>query len=300
MVITPSSVDRGACIEQFSQFPSEKEYLYVPMSFLQPLGSANDVCFIPASRGLVNAYAVRINCNLKSETVEQLISKKKDMHIAAFVAAVDEVRNEIQAEFDACNGAARLARDRTRHQKDTGLGGEEGKGSWDMADVLSCITNQCTAVLQRHKALPPADFVDDGNFRSLVTDVLNTKQHAKEKLRLWLHDDNQLVVFWSGYTLRDAHRLWLGCVRRRLSIACGQTGSTADAAASAALLLLQVKGRVKSRAGDINTDGEAAFVEAGGDGWDPEDVRASCAFGPSLWALTVLRCAGVCPVFGWL
>jgi hypothetical protein len=29
MVITPSSVDRGACIEEFSQYPKEKEFLYV-------------------------------------------------------------------------------------------------------------------------------------------------------------------------------------------------------------------------------------------------------------------------------
>jgi hypothetical protein len=269
MVITPSSVDRGACIEQFSQYPSEKEYLYVPMSFLQPLAGADDNFLIPASRGFVNAYSVRINCNLKSETVDQLVSKKKDMHIAAFAAAVDEIWNEIQAESERCDITSRLLRDRTRHQRDTGLGGVEGKGSWDVTDVLSCIMCQCNVVLQRHKALPPADFVDDSNFRSLVADVLNTKQFAKEKLRLWLNDDNQLVVFWSGYTLRDAHRLWLGHVRKKLRIA----RDNSKAAAAAALLLLQVKGRVKSCSTDINTDGEAAFVEAGGDGWDEEDVR---------------------------
>jgi ankyrin repeat protein len=128
---------------------------------------------------------------------------------------------------------------------------------------------QCYAALERHKTLPPAEFVDEGMFRLLVTDLLNTKQFAKEKLRLWLHDDNQLVVFWSSYTLRDAHRLWLGLVRRRIKAA---QSSRLDDAASAALLLLQVKGRVRSCVTDCNLDGEPLFVEAGGDGWDEEDV----------------------------
>ena len=269
MVITPSSVDRGACIEMFSQYPSEKEFLYAPMSFLQPLGSFDDTYLIPASRGFVNAYAVRINSNLKSDTVEQLVSKKKDMHLAAFVAVVDEIRSDLQAEADSCNIDARLLRDRTRHQIDIGSGGVEGKAAWNVSDVLGVIIKQCTEVLQRHRALQPSEFVDDSNFRSLVTDLLNTKQFAKEKLRLWLHNDNQLVVFWSGYTLRDAHRLWLGHVRRRLSIAHSNGACTADAA----LMLLKVKGRVRSCASDCNTDGESAFVEAGGDGWEEEDVR---------------------------
>jgi hypothetical protein len=270
MVITPSSVDRGACIEQFSQYPSEREFLYVPMSFLQPLGGPDDNHLIATSHGFVSAYAVRINSNLKTDTVEQLVSKKKDMHVAAFSAAIDEIWHEIQTEAIECNADDRLLRDRTRHQKDMGFGGVDVDFSWSVAEVLSCIMKQCNSVLQRHKALPPADFIDDNMFRSLVTDLLNTKQFAKEKLRLWLHDDNQLVVFWSGYTLRDAHRLWLGRVRKRLSSA-GEHPSSA--AAAAAMLLLQVKGRVRSHITDCNTDGESAFVEAGGDGWNEEDVR---------------------------
>ena len=86
-----------------------------------------------------------------------------------------------------------MARDRTRDQKDSGLGGVQGKGCWRLTDVLECIMQQCLVILQRHKALPPADYVDDIIFRSLVTDLLNTKQWSKEKLRLWLHDDNQFV-----------------------------------------------------------------------------------------------------------
>ena len=291
MVITPSSVDRGACIEEFSQYPAEKEFLYVPMSFLQPLGSPDDTSLVACDRGFVRAYAVRINSNLKSDTVEQLLSKKKDMHIAAFAAMVDEVRHEIEVEAAACGGEARLARDRTRDQKDTGLGGVQGKGCWSLADVLLCIMKQCEAVLQRHRALPPSDFVDDSMFRALVTDLLNTNQFAKEKLRLWLNDDNQYVVFWAGYTLRDAHRLWLGLVRRRLT-AAHHSAKQSDVAA-AALLLLQVKGRVRTSAADCNTDGEVAFVEAGGDGWDEEEVRALAQAGCDVGAADAMGRSGL-------
>ncbi len=268
MVITPSSVDRGACIEQFSQYPLEKEFLYVPMSFLQPFGLPSDSYLLACAAGFVAAYPVRINSNLKTDTVEQLVSKKKDSHVASFAAALDEVWHDLQAEASRCNAESRLCRDRTRNQKDTGLGGVEGAGCWSVADVLGCIMKQCTAALQRHKTLSPDTFVDEAMFRLLVTDLLNTKQFAKEKLRLWLHDNNQLVVFWSGYTLRDAHRLWLNHARKQVRAA--QTDGLN--AASAALLLLQVKGRVRTCVADRSIDGETAFVEAGGDGWDAEDV----------------------------
>jgi hypothetical protein len=274
MVITPSSVDRGACIEQFSQYPSEREFLFVPLSFLQPSEAFDGRFLLPCSRGFVSAYVVRINSNLKSETVEQLLSKKKDMHIAALSSMLDEVQHDLQALASSGDVESRLLRDRTRHQVDLGLGGVSRTGTWSHSEILGCIMKQCNAVLVRQKSLPPSDFVDDFTFRSLVSDLLNTKQFAKEKLQLWLHDDSQLVVFWSGYTLRDSHRLWLSHTRKSLQLA--QTQRNPDRIAHSALTLLQVKGRVRTSAEELSTDGEAAFVEAGGDGWQEEDVCALC------------------------
>ena len=39
MEIVTSSIDRGACIRDFSQYPAEVEYLWVPCSFLEPSAS---------------------------------------------------------------------------------------------------------------------------------------------------------------------------------------------------------------------------------------------------------------------
>jgi hypothetical protein len=38
LVIRTGAVDRGACLRDFSQYPAEEEYLWLPLSFVQPDG----------------------------------------------------------------------------------------------------------------------------------------------------------------------------------------------------------------------------------------------------------------------
>jgi hypothetical protein len=68
--IHPSSVDRGADISEFSQYPAEKEWLFVPYSFVQ--GDGRQRTEIVAGGGVITVVSVRVNINLKTETVEEL------------------------------------------------------------------------------------------------------------------------------------------------------------------------------------------------------------------------------------
>ena len=77
MEIHPNSVDRGADISEFSQYPGEKEFLIVPYSFVQ--GDGRQRTEITDGGGVLTVISARVNINLKTETLEQLLGKKKSM-----------------------------------------------------------------------------------------------------------------------------------------------------------------------------------------------------------------------------
>ena len=88
-----TSIDRGACVREFSQYPAEVEYIYVPCSYLEPTGV--DALEESSDGGLVRVHYVRMNANLKSFTVEELKDRKKKMHLAAFKYLIVEAEREI-------------------------------------------------------------------------------------------------------------------------------------------------------------------------------------------------------------
>jgi hypothetical protein len=75
MVIETSSIDRGADISEFSQYPGEKEFLYLPCSFLQRARQGNGRAQV-VDGGLVAFVSVRVNLNIKTQTVEELREQK--------------------------------------------------------------------------------------------------------------------------------------------------------------------------------------------------------------------------------
>ena len=83
MVIEATSVDRGADISEFSQYPGEKEFLWVPCSFVQRAQTGGGRVQV-VDGGLVTFVPVRVNLNLKTETVEESLEKKKSMHVTGF------------------------------------------------------------------------------------------------------------------------------------------------------------------------------------------------------------------------
>ena len=66
-------VDRGASVEWLSQYPSEREILFAPLTGLEVTGKKVD--------GQVLVVSVRLNVNMMSQTIEEVIAKMQRSHL---------------------------------------------------------------------------------------------------------------------------------------------------------------------------------------------------------------------------
>jgi ankyrin repeat protein len=269
--ISPNSVDRGADISLFSQYPAEREYLFVPYSFIQ--GEGRQRTEVVTGGGVLTVVPVRVNINLKTETTEELKEKKKRLHLVSARAMVEEVRYELGEWAKSAEAEARLQRDPTRNQTDSGF----WKGRTCTASTLAAaIFEQFSAILKRHEATDVKDYVDDGVFRALVCEILDAKAWAKEKKEVWMQDSSQFICILQSWSLRECHRHWGLFLRKRI----GHAASGSSGRAAASLELLMSRGLVKRSArGETNADGEDLLVQAGSDGWASMDIQAAVAAG---------------------
>jgi WD40 repeat protein/flagellar motor protein MotB len=101
MVIESSSIDRGADISDLSQYSCEKEFLFLPCSFIQRArqGTRRSQLVQVIDGGLVSFVSVKININIKTQTVEELLQQKKSMHMASAKAMLAEVEFQLQGDL---------------------------------------------------------------------------------------------------------------------------------------------------------------------------------------------------------
>ncbi len=183
MVMETTSVDKGADISMFSQYPCEKEFLWVPCSFVQrAIGVGSRVEVVDG--GLVTFVPVKVNLNLRMETVEELKEKKKRSHVVSAFAMVDDVRFDLEVWAASSESCDRLLRDPMRNNL----------GTFSTASLAAAIVSQCEAVVNRHDRTRVEEYVDDGSFRMLVSEMLDVKLWAKEKIQLWMQDESQCVT----------------------------------------------------------------------------------------------------------
>jgi ankyrin repeat protein len=176
--IRPNTVDRGADISEFSQYPAEKEYLFVPYSFVQ--GEGRQRTEVADGGGVLTVVPVRVNINLKSETVEELKEKKKRLHLASARAIVGEVKHELEEWAVHAQAALQLQRTSTREQEAA-------------SKLASFIVDHCQNIVKMHADKSVEHYVDDDAFRKLVNEILDTKSWAKEKKRSWMQE-----LLWDG------------------------------------------------------------------------------------------------------
>ena len=131
--------------------------------------------------GLVTFVPVRVNLNLKTETVEELLEKKKSMHVTAFEFRVNELRQRLQDEAKAGNAEARLQRDKADQ-------GRYWEKEHSVAGYVEAQVVKVEAVLKKHRARAAADYSDDVVYRNLAAESLEAASMAQSALRLWLRD----------------------------------------------------------------------------------------------------------------
>ena len=173
MEIHPNSVDRGADISEFSQYPGEKEFLVVPYSFVQ--GDGRQRTEITEGGGVLTVISVSVNINLKTETLEQLKGKKKSMHMSAFKSVIDETKQWMHAHAEEGGRAqARAATDKENEKyKD-----KVYDISWFVSETMKDLKKIKDADAELHDD----NYVNDLKYKALVTRMLSSQAWAKQKL----------------------------------------------------------------------------------------------------------------------
>jgi len=256
MEIPVGSVDRGACIREFSQYPAEVEYLWVPCSYIEPTGQ---VSIQVIAEGVVKFVPVRMNANLKALTIEALLGQKKKMHLGTFLLNLDETRHELEDTFN--NGGA----EQRFQDSDTSKCLENMKNA---TDVVRFIHGQCVEVYNFQESLPGEEFANDVRYRQLICQMLDTKKYAISKLLWWLEDPSMTLqdMGMSGcqYTTDKASQLKAAHYGRLvfLDSKLKELPEGSKEQRAMAVKVCRAHGWLAGSVTDENDRGETAFLQA--------------------------------------
>ena len=252
--IKTSSVNRAACIEMYSQYQQEREYLWVPLSFLQPEGTQ----IVEASRdGLLRTLTVSVNSNGTALTTEDLLGKKKQLHIRGFQSLVDELRVALDRI-----GSVSLDRDSVKLLCDS-------------------ILKECNETLQIHEEIPLEKYTEAEKFKRLNQEMLETHRFGRSKLELWLAGEGD-VQFIASRPLRTSHRLLISRLRQELKA----MPADGDDMEPAALRLCELMGLVQFSPNECNELGESSLIQAAADNCSVDALRLLIQAGADLNAST--------------
>jgi hypothetical protein len=98
---------------------------------------------------------------------------------------VEEVRYELGEWAKSEEAAVRLQKDTLRGQREF---------------TIAAIVKQCEDVVKRHEVAMTGEYLDDGAFRALVGEMLDTKAWDKEKKQLWMMDVSSYIRFLRNFS----------------------------------------------------------------------------------------------------
>jgi len=171
MVIEASSIDRGADISELSQYTHEKEYLYLPCSFIQRtrqgIGRVQVV-----DGGLITFVSVKVNLNIKTQTVEELQEQKKSLHMVSAKSALNDEKYQLGLWSQSC--------------KQQGC---------DVSREVAAMLDVFQKVVNTHEQNNVMDYSNDEKLRSMMNEIFDTKIHVarskvwqQTKMKLSKHD----------------------------------------------------------------------------------------------------------------
>jgi hypothetical protein len=265
MEIVTNSIDRGADISEFSQYAGEKEFLFVPVSFVQGDGRKR-VEIGPDGKGILSVFRVKINVNLRTETIEQLREKKKTLHLSSF----------------------RVLRDETERQlKDIAATHSMADGVVVVADAA---LRQLNDVMAQHERLDIEHYVNDLKYSDLVTRMLEYLAWSKEKLHLRIESASESAAVSVARSLQDSHRLWLELLKSKFSAAIQGSADKRNIA----VRILQSRGLMSGSNASEMVDGVPIIIKAARESWSASDVDWLVAAGGGViyegWA-PIMACA---------
>jgi ankyrin repeat protein len=281
LVFVAKAIDRGACIRDLSQYQDEIEYLYLPCSFIQPNGQQTPAF---SEHGLVTLIPCDINVNLKSQTVEEMVAHKKQMHLSSFRFIMDEIKRELEETAEKCNAAERRAKDRAFWKASRFCDRTRDiMTELTLPEFLNQIVEQCEDVFRKHEGIDSSDFVLDDVYRMLVEEMMECKMFSLSKLLWWIEDEEQCLgdppgcCNWSmWYTpLREAHQRRIAFWERLFFKADAQSAEKVELATK----LCKMKGIIKQSVDEVNDLGEPPILRktASGEDLSLETIRLLAA-----------------------
>jgi hypothetical protein len=165
--IDVGQIDRGAAIDWLSQYPAEEEFLVPPLSNLEVMGKPevrmmevnnNHPLTDERKKGIATVrkqeilvVKLRVNVNLKSKTIEELIGTRKMLHVTTLANLFADTVASLKLPSDAA--------------------------------LLSDFNN----LIQKETMREPEYFNDDVHYRVCLEDMMNMKvgtRHKDEIIRL--------------------------------------------------------------------------------------------------------------------
>lgn len=244
-----SSIDRGADISMFSQFPGEKEYTFVPCSFVQRSGEPRAQLVAETYQfGYVSVVSVRINVNLKIETIEDLLEKKKTAHLTSFWMLREETRTKQVAIV------------------------QDAQVNVPEAQAVSDYTlKQVDDIIKLHQSYSRKEYADDHRYSHYVSHMMQSLRWSKEKLLLWIETarDGSSNDSIKTLSIAESHRLWQAFLHKRFlgsAVGYNQRKQTA-------IQLLQSREHMISDVAEDAVDGVPLVVQAAAQNWSDSDVE---------------------------
>jgi hypothetical protein len=194
---------------------------------------------------------------------QELLEQKKRLHCAAFSCILDELARELDSIAGVGDAEARLARD-------------PNWGKITVKKLLERILQRVKDVAKRHNETQAEVYVDDGEFKRLVHEMLDARTAAVSFLHLYLEDESQYVANVQDLTLREAHRSLIAHSERALLSLEG------EALRAEAEKVCAMQGLVRSSALEADEAGEGPLERAAADGSvGPSRVKLLLAAGVS-------------------
>mmetsp|Transcript_52922 Transcript_52922/g.139376 ORF Transcript_52922/g.139376 Transcript_52922/m.139376 type:complete len:1187 (+) Transcript_52922:93-3653(+) len=164
--IEASRIDVGASMQFLSQYPGEAEFLMPPLTCLEVVGEP-----ILERRGQLEVLLIpiRVNVNLKAVTVEDLMQRRKYLHLGMVKNLREELVNDIRKMLDS--GRAMKAV-------------EDFKTANPGLDVDTSSTSEFEDIAQIHEQKNSQEFNNDGDYKTFVSEMLDAKVCLVRKQKL--------------------------------------------------------------------------------------------------------------------
>jgi hypothetical protein len=242
-------------IQDFSQYPQEVEYLWVPCSFVAPAGSERKEV---TKKGVVRIVPVKVSSNLTARTLDEMLVSKKYMHLAAYRYALQELQYDL-SQMCKVHGARRLESDMYKTFRGT---------KYTCEDLIDSILKECRERLEVHDLIEADRYANDETFRRLVTEMLDVKTMAKSKIWLWIEDPSETIMELKDVPLRDAHRKLLTLLQKKMELQVG------EARMDTAKVMCRLKGLIVNNVDEVDDlNGDTKLESAIVDGVKTEDLE---------------------------